>query len=107
MIVILLNAIYINIKYELQQNSEIHSKIAFVFLAAQNTRILNVILTKCIFCFSYCRPNEKEGGSKNNIITDQIAINIVINVCDYLACIICDVIIDHFTDCHCLRISCC
>ena len=43
--------------------------------------------------FSHCRPNEKEDGSKNNIITDQIAINIVINVCNYLACIICDVII--------------
>ena len=32
-------------------------------------------------CFSYFRPSEGDGESKNSIITDQIAVNIVVDVC--------------------------
>lgn len=32
-------------------------------------------------CPLYYRPNEEEDGSKNSVITDQIAISITVDVC--------------------------
>ena len=34
--------------------------------------------------FLHCRPNEEEDGSKNSVITDQIAISIIVDVRIYM-----------------------